>query len=174
MGVYMSIEPPAESELVVPDSLDVGALTDSLGREAWGASLAAQSQLVAALVDSLSISRGDVIAARTRIAILEGEIAELQAAAQEKQSRAEIAATMASTLPKLDTKELAPILEGLDDKSLDDLYNAASSRNRTAILQAMSAERASALVERFIAPPGSVTVPPAEDDTPPTDNLQQN
>jgi hypothetical protein len=166
VGVYMSIEPPAENELVVPDSLDVGALTDSLGREAWGASLAAQSQLVAALVDSLAIARGEVIASESRAEALQEEVDALKAAAGKTQSKQEIAAAMASTLPKLEPAELKPILDGLDDVNLDDLYRAASTRNRTAILQALTAERASALVERFIAPASQVAaVPPSPPST---------
>lgn len=165
VGVYMSIEPPAQSDLVVPDSLDVGALTDSLGREAWGASLEAQSTLVASLVDSLAVSRSRTLAAQNRIEDLLEDIDELEKAATARQSRQEIATAMASTLPKLEQKELTPILDGLDDASLDDLYNAASARNRTSILQALPPERASALVERQIAPPGRRQVAPADTTT---------
>lgn len=166
VGVYMSIEPPEEpTELLAPDSLDVGALTDSLGREAWGASLAAQSTLMASLVDSLAVSRGRVIAARARIASLTEEIRLLQNAASARESRQEIATGMAATLPKLDQKELTPILDGLDDRSLDDLYQAASTRNRTAILQALQPERASALVERRIAPDRTKVAPVPADST---------
>lgn len=165
-GVYMSIEPPAEpTELLAPDSLDVGALTDSLGREAWGASLAAQSNLMASLVDSLAVSRGRVIAANAKIDELTREIKSLRAAASARESRQEIATAMAATLPKLDQKELTPILEGLDDTSLDDLFQAASTRNRTAILQALQPERASALVERRIAPERTRVSPIAADST---------
>ncbi|MFT4604012.1 MAG: hypothetical protein ACI9W4_000731 [Rhodothermales bacterium] len=167
-GVYMSIEPPEQpKELLVPDSLDVGALTDSLGREAWGASLAAQSSLMASLVDSLAISRGRVIAAQARVDGLAEENRELRAAASARESRQEIATGMAATLPKLDQKELTPILDGLDDSSLDDLYQAASTRNRTAILQALQPERASALVERRIAPERTKVAPIAADSTSP-------
>ena len=172
VGVYMSIEPVEEpTDLLAPDSLDVGALTDSLGREAWGASLAAQSELVSELVDSLAAARGEVIAAHAQIAKLQEEVDLLKEAARSQQTREEIAAAMASTLPKLDAAELTPILEGLDDSSLDDLYNAASSRNRTAILQALKPERASALVERFIAPPAAAAQS-APTDNPPTDTTQ--
>lgn len=166
LGVYMSIEPPEQpTELLAPDSLDVGALTDSLGREAWGASLAAQSTLLASLVDSLAVSRGRVISAEAKIGALSEEIRELRAAASVRETRQEIATGMAATLPKLDQKELTPILEGLDDRSLDDLFQAASTRNRTAILQALQPERASALVERRIAPERTKVAPIASDST---------
>ncbi|MBO6575805.1 MAG: hypothetical protein JJ896_12445 [Rhodothermales bacterium] len=159
VGVYMSIEPTEEpAELIVPDSLDVGALTDSLNRDAWGASLEAQSQITSKLVDSLAIAKGELLAAISRADDLQIEVDRLKELLRNKTSREEIAAAMASTLPKLDTAELSPILEGLDDTSLDDLYNAASSRNRTTILQALKPDRASALVERFIAGPGQTPV----------------
>ncbi|MFT5141869.1 MAG: hypothetical protein ACI80V_001277 [Rhodothermales bacterium] len=147
---------------------DVGALTDSLGREAWETTLDSRSDLVGGLLDSLSAARGQIIAMTARTVDLEDEIDFLKEARDARQSKKEVATAMASTLPKLDQKELTPILDGLDDSSLDDLYEAASSRNRTAILQALKPERASDLVERFISAPQGAPL------TPVSSNSQQN
>jgi hypothetical protein len=158
---------PATTPIVAPAGVEVSTPTDSLGREAWEATLEAQSRLVAGLVDSLSSARGRIIAVTARADALDEEVDLLEEAANTRQSRNEVATAMASTLPKLDPKELSPILDGLDDGSLDDLYEAASSRNRTAILQALNPERASDLVVRFI----SLSDPAA---TLVSDNSQQN
>lgn len=154
VGVYMVVEPTvAASDPPAVDDPDSTAVVpaDSLGREAWDASIAAQGTLMTSLVDSLTVARAARLSAEDRAEALQQRIDELERQLQSRENRREVAAAMASTLPKLDVNELMPILDGLDDRSLDDLYRAASSRNRTAILQALKPERASALVERFIS-----------------------
>ena len=169
-GVYMTVKktapetketsspPPATGDTSTPPSQATGqsatpdALPDTTNSGSWTQGMKTQSELVGSLVDSLSSARASLMTAENRIAELQAEIGRLRSAATERASRLEVAAGMASTLPKLETNELMPILEGLDDASLDDLYRAATSRNRTKILQALKPERASALVERFISP----------------------
>ncbi len=172
VGVYLAMPDPAATEMVVDstgavlvdtiaiDSFAISPLSPDLVFLDKDSLLAGPDSLAAAslyaeidtLVDSLNMARSKLEEAESAITQLESRITQLTTEATARTSRREVAAGMATTLPKLDLKELGPILGALGDASLLDLYEAASSRNRPIILQALTSDRAALLVQQFMNP----------------------
>jgi hypothetical protein len=161
VGVYLAMpEPPqtetagesvpdsttglTPSDTLASDSLSTDRDSGALGEDEWMAE-------IATLVDSLSSARSMLQEAKSRITRLETRIERLNASASQRASRRDIASGMATTLPKLELKDLRPILSALTDRSLAELYEAASARNRPVILQALTSDRAALLIQQFMS-----------------------
>ena len=57
-----------------------------------------------------------------------------------------------STLSRLEDRDLAVVVEQLDEAVLEVLYTQSSGRNRTRLLQAMSPQVAASFVQRLVQP----------------------
>jgi Mg/Co/Ni transporter MgtE len=60
--------------------------------------------------------------------------------------------SLSATLPKLEDKELTAILQQLDLLLLSRLYQEATERNRTRLLQNLSSERAAQFIRHLAQP----------------------
>lgn len=89
-----------------------------------------------ALRDSLTLLRRELDAAQRELAATSARHADRRAEAQ----------ALSGTLSKMEDDELAAILQRLDLEVVEMLYAGSSARNRTRLLQALSAERAARFV----------------------------
>jgi hypothetical protein len=119
--------------LPMPDSL---AVADSLARLD-----SPNAEGDAALRDSLTTLK-------RRLADYEAQVSNYEVRARTATARRTQAADLASTLVKLEDRELARILGNLDLDVLEILYAESTARNRARLLGALDPERAAAFVRR--------------------------
>ena len=92
------------------------------------------------------------------------EVKSLKDRVDDREAHSEEVQALSGTLSKLEDKELAGVVERLDMGVLEALYEQASARNRTRLLQAMPPEAAARFVRRLVQPnktaANTVTAPP--------------
>ncbi len=114
-----------------------------------------------AVVDSTAIFRRLLASVREENKGLKSRLEDLQRQVDSLQARQVKASDVASTLTKLEDRELSNIVQQLDLELVNLLYQHASPKNQSRLLAAMPADRAARLVRNLIKP-GSVSEPPRE------------
>jgi hypothetical protein len=139
--------PLADSTATAPDSLavpvDVGPLQADLAR------LRSRLQTAEDRADSLRV-------------VVEGHRATAEAGRSD-------AADLAKTLTKMEDEDLGAVVQRLDGRSFVRLYEAASSRNRARLLNALAPDQAAAFV-RHQLPGGAASGPPTRPAAAPADS----
>lgn len=115
---------------------------------------AADSADVEGLADELAQMQHRLAEAEARADSLRRVMAERQEADETAETSA---AELATTLTKMEDESLAAIVQRLDGRSFVKLYEAASSRNRGRLLDALTPTQAAAFVRHQL--PGGSTVP---------------
>lgn len=143
-------------EISMADSL---AAVDSAQRVSMLAGLRDSLNL---LITRLEVEQGQKDTLLLRIQNMEQRWIELAARYAE-------ASQMSNTITKMEDKELAALLNKLDDDVLESMYIEASARNRARLLQMLPADKAATLVNRLTDPSFSLT----SDSSPEKDPTQQ-
>ncbi len=152
---------PGEEPEVVADSLATPPAVPATDRAVEDSSLATADGPVD-LERDLEAAMRDVEALREQIRTAEATEHDQQTASQQAEAQA-----LSGTLSKLEPAELSSILARLDLEVVGMIYSAASSRNRTRLLQALPAERAARLVQHLTTGPAPAPVgDPAPADAP--------
>ncbi len=158
------VHPAADDELP-PETLD------SLAAEAnvqVDTTITADSTLLLALKpgmvtieeDSLTSLRSELREIMRAKESLRTQLSEREVEIGNLQQRAEDMSELSATLTRMDDRELAPILRGLDQASLRVLFAESTGRNRTRILQAMPSDRAATFIDELVD--GTPTIPESD------------
>lgn len=90
--------------------------------------------------------------AQAQLAEKDKELEKLQSLLAGKADRDARAKDLARTLSSMKVKKMAPILAGLDDRTVIDIYRQMSSANRKNILLGLSGDRAAMVAKKLINP----------------------
>ncbi|WP_420456790.1 hypothetical protein [Rubrivirga sp.] len=142
VGVVVLRQPPADAA-----ADDTTAPSDS-------SAVAAAPGEVAALSQELAQMQGQLAAAEARADSLRDVIEGRQDGEAESSTTA---AELATTVTKLDDDALGEVVQRLDGRSFVRLYQAASARNRSRLLDALTPAQAAAFVRHQL--PGGASVP---------------
>ncbi len=146
VAMRMMTKPPA-------DDAPATAAAAPAGRAAAD-SLAADSTDVAGIADELAQMQHRLAEAEARADSLRRVMDERQ---ESEASAGTDAAELAATLTKMEDESLSAIVQRLDGRSFVKLYDAASSRNRGRLLDALTPTQAAAFVRHQL--PGGSSVP---------------
>ena len=176
-GMYFLVPTvaPDLAEVASPDSLShTEAPADTLASEAMqnaqaqeqtlpalmallGDSLAgspvAQQDVFSTMQDSLQILKDSLRAIDTAYTMLQEETDGLVERVQAFESMQVQTEELSKTLTKMEDKELSAIVQQLNPEVLASLYEQASGRNRTRLLQALSPGQAAQFVHRLTGAP---------------------
>lgn len=136
-----------EAERMSADSLSADRLAmaaDSLRRA---------DSLALALPTDPIMSDDSVAVLRQRLSAYEAQIGALQSEAEATKAQRARASDLASTLIKLEDRDLARVLAQLDLDVLTMLYTEASDRDRTRLLGALEPSRTALFVRRVASAP---------------------
>lgn len=122
--------------------------------EAVADAVAADPDEVAGLAAELAEMQGQLAAAESRADSLRTVIENRQ---DQEAASTTTAAELATTVTKLDDDALGEVVQRLDGRSFVRLYQAASSRNRTRLLDALTPAQAAAFVRHQL--PGGASAP---------------
>ncbi|MEX2400067.1 MAG: hypothetical protein WD423_04795 [Rhodothermales bacterium] len=131
--------------------------------------------IIQGLQDSISVSNNLIRDLQADTTELRGRLGELLAQVDELTEKDIEATELSQSVTKLDAKQLGNILAGLDLNTVQLLYEKASARDRTKLLESMNPEQAARFVSTLVRgepPDEAETDAPAENpDTPadPTD-----
>jgi small-conductance mechanosensitive channel len=112
----------------------------------------AQRKTILALQDSLQIANRRLNQLMQDQAALMNQMRELMEKLKSLEGQRTQVRSLSATLPKLEDKELAAILQQLDLLLLSRLYQEATERNRTRLLQNLSSERAAQFIRHLAQP----------------------
>lgn len=152
-----------ESKLLAMDSLMIaGMMPDSL----MGADSLQYPGMLVGLRDSLSLLMNRLEMEQQEKDTLLMRIQDMEQKWVELAAKYAEAGQMSNTITKLEDKELANLLEKLDDDVLESMYIEASARNRARLLQMLPADKAANLVNRLTDPSFSLTTDASPDKDP--------
>ncbi len=141
--------------MTLPDSLaDAGGTQDVSNGAAVVSSdgASAPSEGEAVLQDSVMVLQQRVEGLLRGERVHLEQIAELQVQLEAQQAQNDKIQQLNSTLSRLEDRDLAVVVEQLDEAVLEVLYTQSSGRNRTRLLQAMSPQVAASFVQRLVQP----------------------
>lgn len=162
---------PDASDARPPDSLPPGSIAtesaDSFATADVAVARATTQELVGALKDSLGASAEMIRALRADTSALGKRVEQLSAQIAAITDRNVEAATLSQSLVKLDGKQLGSILAGLELDVIELLYQKASARERTRLLESMGSDQAARFVRTLVKGPQPESDREASSDEPP-------
>lgn len=136
-------------ESVPPDSFRSN-ITDST---ALPEKLPTPQEIIQTLKDSIKVSNNIIRDLKADTSSLTGRIRGLISQVEELSEKDFEATQLSQSLAKLDAKQLGNILAGLDLDIIELLYQKASARERTRLLESMSPEQAARFVQILVKGP---------------------
>ena len=143
IGVVVLRQPPADA-----------ATADGLAAPSDSSAALVDPGEVTALAEELAQMRGELAAAEARADSLRDVVERRQDGEAESSTTA---AELAATVTKLEDDALGEVVQRLDGRSFVRLYEAASARNRTRLLDALTPAQDAAFVRHQL--PGGASVP---------------
>lgn len=167
-----------DSSLAAFHNSPLGLVTDSLYasiaavEETVTRQLGQQHEQIASLQDSLRSAYAAMAALKQQRQALLGQFQDLDQRLKKLEAQRIEVRDLSATLPKLEDGELSAILQQLDLNLLEMLFAESTSRNRSRILKALTAEQAARFVAHLVKGPNRDLLPeqnPAETTSPPSD-----
>ncbi len=170
LGLTVRSEATLPASISPESALPDPALADSASRDsllsndadstAIDEKLPTPQEIIQTLTDSINVSNNIIRDLEADTSSLADRITELLAEVDELSEKDFEATELSQSLAKLDAKQLGNILAGLDLDIIELLYQKASGRERTRLLESMSPEQAARFVQTLVKGPQP---PPAQD-----------
>lgn len=142
------VEPPA-APMPALDTLRADSTDSTTVSEV----LPSAQDIIRGLRDSIAVSQSIIQSLTADTSTLSARVAELTDQVDELTQKDFEASELSKSLAKLDARQLGSILAGLEIESIEMIYEKASARDRTRLLESMSPEQAARFVRTLVQGP---------------------